>query len=180
MAGNKEYRRLPGRRWLTFGFSRGGLWLGVDHLLLILNRGYSEEYRRFYYTDIQAIQIRQTMTGTVLNWVLGIVSVLSLLAVLGTKRSRWDTFDMIFWGILGGIMLFVFLVNLIKGPTCICHLRTAVQTEMLPPLHRIRVAKKALAQLRSAVEAAQGVLSTEQMNALIQAVSPSLLQAKQE
>jgi len=176
----KEYQRLPGRRWLTFGFSRGSLWLGRDHLLLILNRGYSEEYRRFYYTDIQAIQMRQSMTGTITSLVLGILSVLLLLAVLATKRSRWDTIDIVFWGTMGGLLLFVFLVNWIKGPTCICHLRTAVQTEMLPPLHRVHAAKKALARLRPAVEAAQGALSSEQMRTLIQPPAPPLFRAKEE
>lgn len=176
----KEYQRLPGRRWLTFGFSRGSLWLGSDHLLLILNRGYSEEYRRFYYTDIQAIQMRQTMTARVTSLVLGILSGLLLLAALVIKRSRWDTIDIVFWGTMGGLLLFLFLVNWVKGPTCTCHLRTAVQTEMLPPLHRVRAAKKALARLRPAVEAAQGVLSAEQMMTLIQPAAPPLYQAREE
>ncbi len=171
---------MPGRRWLSFGFVRSSLWLGTDHLLLVLKRGYSEEYRRFYYTDIQAIQVRQTMTGTVTNFVFGILSGLFALTLLGLKRNRWDTWEIVFWGILGGLLLLLLLVNWIKGPTCICHLRTGVQTEMLPPLHRIRAARRALARLNTAVEAAQGVLSIEQIMTLIQPPSPTLFQAKQE
>ena len=58
----KEYIRLArGRRSNIAGFSTSGgyasLWQGKDHLLSIDSSGYTEEYKRFYYRDIQAIII---------------------------------------------------------------------------------------------------------------------------
>src|SRR6476620_6663962 len=57
----KEYKKLAGRgrrqgetyNWCT-------LHLGADHLLQIEHSGYSEDYRRFYFGDIQAFIVRQT------------------------------------------------------------------------------------------------------------------------
>ena len=179
MAVKKEYERLPGRRWLSFGFARSSLWLGVDHLLLILNRGYSEEYRRFYYSDIQAIQVRQTETGRILNIVFGGLTGLFGLGALASSIPRYDTSALVS-GSFGVFFSLFWLINWIKGPTCVCHLRTAVQTEMLAPIHRVSAAKKALARLSPAVESAQGVLSMEQLQALVEPPSSPMFQAIHE
>jgi hypothetical protein len=57
-------------------------------------------------------------------------------------------------------VLLAFLVaNLLLGPTCVCHLKTAVQTEELPSLRRLRRARKVLARLRPLIVAAQGELT---------------------
>jgi hypothetical protein len=47
----KEYHRLPGRGRKRGGFLltvariRARLWAGKDHLLLVYNSGYTEDYR---------------------------------------------------------------------------------------------------------------------------------------
>ena len=54
MEPNRErYRKLPGRRrGFIFGSS---VWMGSDHLLLVKSARFREEYKRFYFRDIQAI-----------------------------------------------------------------------------------------------------------------------------
>ena len=64
-------------------------------------------------------------------------------------------------GIITGIFGFFLFLNLLRGPTCSCHLRTAVQHEELPSLRRVRNAEKVLARIRPLIEAAQGTAQTE-------------------
>jgi hypothetical protein len=158
----KEYIRLPGRRYISLSFTRNSLWLGKDHLLHVINRGYTEDYRRFYYRDIQAILIRKTVSGTILKIIFGAIAGINLLLLaLGRFVWSWERVALVplaisscFWGLL-------FLADLAAGPTCICHLRTAVQFEPLPSLFRLRKARRAIALLSSRVENAQGSLASE-------------------
>ena len=54
-----SYRKLPGRRrGFLFGSS---VWLADDHLLLVKSARFREEYRRFYFRDIQAIVTADAM-----------------------------------------------------------------------------------------------------------------------
>jgi hypothetical protein len=56
----KEYKRIGGRgaRRRQF-FTRNTLWLGADHLLQVEHTGYTEEYKRFYFRDIQGITVQK-------------------------------------------------------------------------------------------------------------------------
>src|SRR3990172_8730879 len=99
----KYYKRLPGRRRASFAFVRNSLWLGEDHLLHVMNRGYTEEYKRFYYRDIQAVLVRQTGAGRVMAVLFGIITVsFLLLLLLGWKRWDFDRAGLIALGITAG------------------------------------------------------------------------------
>jgi hypothetical protein len=161
MARLKDYMRLPGRRRLTAGFSRNSLWLGKDHLLHVINRGYTEDYRRFYYRDIQAILVRHTKSGLLITVILAILFVGSLLALVASWLAAWPEFV---WIPLAGaalLWLLILVFHLIAGQTCVCHLRTAVQFEPLPSLFRVKTARKAIALLRQRVETEQGSFPTQ-------------------
>src|SRR5574341_2110684 len=149
MARIKYYRRLPGRR-RTFAFTRNSLWLGEDHLLHVINRGYTEEYKRFYYRDIQAVVMRRTRTGAVITLLLGVLNLFFLaLVLLGWKRWEWEPAGLIAILIPAGFCLFVLLIYVFRGPTCVCHLRTVVHFESLPSLSRVAQAIKAMQMLRA-------------------------------
>jgi len=156
----KEYQRLPGRRYLSFGVSRSSLWLGKDHLLQVINRGYTEEYRRYQYTDIQAIIFRETPTWQRLNAILGGISFVCLLILaLGFTVWRWDEFGLIPMATATFFWLLLFVIHLAAGRTCVCHLRTAVRFEPLPSLFRMRNAFKAIALMQRRIESVQGTLA---------------------
>ena len=145
---NSSYRKLPGRG--ASGFRIARLWLGADHLLLVQSSSIGERYKRFYFADIQAFVLRRT-AGYVIwasIWLL-IAAGLAALALNLEPPGQWIT--------LGSAVLFlVFLsVHLALGPTCACLVRTAVQSEELPSLKRVRKARQVLAQLRPLIEAAQ-------------------------
>jgi hypothetical protein len=145
----RKYRRLPGT---GYGVARRStLWIGEDHLLGIHSSGYSEDYKRFYFRDIQAVVLRKTETGRIISGILGAFSVICLMAVLTTSIG----FNF-FWYIVTGCFMTFLVINTFFGPTCVCQLRTAVQTEELPSLRRLRRARKVLARLRPLIAAAQG------------------------
>jgi len=56
------------------------------------------------------------------------------------------------------------IINLVRGPTCRCEIRTLVQTERLP-LSRIRATRKFLERVRPLITSAQGQLTPEEVTA---------------
>ena len=168
----KPYNRLPGKKKNFLG-GINSLWLGDDHMLSIDSKRVSEDYKRFYYKDIQSLIIRKTIRGKIQNIFLGLFSgVFILLAAL--VGGSW----VFFFAIMAGLFLLILLGNYLLGPTCECHLSTAVQTEKLPSLNRLRSVLKAMERLRPLIEKAQGTLTPEEIEKSIlkesrQANSPS-------
>jgi hypothetical protein len=165
MAGPKrEYRRLPGRgrrrgSFFAFSATQASLWAGSDHVLSVYSTGYTEEYKRFYYRDIQAIVNRKVNHGALVNFFSALFLIFfSLLAI-----TRTTTAVAVVWWIFSGISLLILAGNLLLGPTCICHIQTAVTREELPSLGRERTARKVVNILRPLIEAAQGALNPDEI-----------------
>ena len=150
----KEYTRLPGKK-KNFLIGYYSLWLGTDHLLYIFSRFGIEDYKRFYFKDIQAVITRKTATGKIQNLILFIFCIIFSLMALYWKG--WSVFN---WS-TAGLMAILFVINWLRGPTCVSHLHTAVQTEKLHSLYRLKTAKKVMNRLRLLVEQAQGKLARE-------------------
>jgi hypothetical protein len=165
----QTYKRLTRERgpaqFSILAMSRSSLWLGDDHLLFLECTGYSETYKRFFFRDIQAFTIRKTKTRAVWNWVWGIFLVLSGL-IIWAAASDWQSVGTI---VAASIVLVVFglplLLNNVFGPTCACEIRTAVQTESLPSLCRLRKTQRIMNLVRPMIIAAQGQLTGEEVAA---------------
>jgi hypothetical protein len=143
------YQRLPGSG--GGGFQRCRLWLGPDHLLQVASTPVGERYKRFYFADIQALILRRSRSG--LWWGIVWLAITALHGVpvfFGVEPE-----GLIFLGTSGGICLLIALLVLIRGRSCFCTIRTAVQTEELPSLRRLGTARKVLVRLRPLIEAAQ-------------------------
>ena len=153
----KEYRKLPGSK-KGFLIGRYTLWQGVDHLLHVYSRVGVEDYKRFYFNDIQAIITRKTIAGKVQNAVLGFLLLLFTLPAM-LNDGGWSAF----WAAFAGVLLILLLSNLYRGPTCETKLLTAVQTEKLHSLHRLRNTFKIMDRIRSHIQSAQGTLSREDL-----------------
>lgn len=161
MAHNSEYMRLPGRGG---SFYKQSLWLGSDHLLSVMNRGYSEDYKRFYYRDVRAIQIRRTSAYSVINVVFGaFLTICVVVQFLGAFFWGWTEGAQVSFAICTGLFAALCLVNVLLGPTCAVHLYTAVHNESMPSLNRLRSANKATQLLRAKVESVQGALTREHL-----------------
>ena len=156
----REYRKLPGTK-KGFLVGRYTLWQGVDHLLHVYSRFGVEDYKRFYFNDIQAIITRKTIAGNLQNVVLGLLLLLFTLAAI-LNAEGWSAF----WAAFAGVLLILLLINLHRGPTCETKLLTAVQTEKLHSLHRLKNAFKVMDCLRPHIQSAQGSLSREDLSKL--------------
>ena len=155
---NKEYHKLPGSK-KGFIIGRYTLWQSVDHLLHIYSRIGFEDYKRYYFSDVQAIITRKTIAGRVQNGVLAIIFMLCASAA-GANHGGWFAF----WAALAGVFILLLLINLYRGPTCETKLMTAVQTEKLPSLHRLKSAIKVMDKLSSHIQSVQGRLSREDLD----------------
>ena len=164
-----EYQRLTRVR-AKFGISvalRSSLWQGPDHLLFVETTGYTETYKRFYFRDIQAIVVRKTTTFMVVNFVLGILFTIAMIPILASSKEIANGNGIvIFWLVFVLLLLGLPLaLNIIWGPTCACELRTAVQTQELPSLARMRQTRRILNRIRPLIAAAQGEISAEEVSA---------------
>ena len=156
-SGVTEYRRLPGkgaRRGHFFGLApiRSSAWLADDHLLSVDNDYFSEDYKRFYFKDIQALSIRRTRTWEVWNVVWGVFAILTALgaSALGDHMILWT---------IEGLFCLGLLVSLLRGPTCICQLHTSVHAEEMPSLSHLKTALKAREILYPLIQRVQGELT---------------------
>lgn len=129
--------------------------MGDDHVLAVDNQGFSEDYKRFYFSDIQAIVTRKTKRGAVWNTILACMTACSLAGALFPE----DTPVRILFWVLSGTFLVFLAINLLRGPTCVCNIITAVQEDLLPSLNRLRTAQKVIIILRQAIEGAQGKMT---------------------
>jgi hypothetical protein len=157
----REYQRLT-RTGARSGFavavtSRSSLWLGRDHLLLIDSNGYTETYKRFYFQDIQAFTISITNRSTIWNWVLGGFTGIwvAIVGLISSSDPNIGSPALISFVIVLAFFAVPLLINNLLGPTCGCRIRTAVQTEDLYPLKRLRLTRRVLAQLRPYITEAQ-------------------------
>ena len=164
----KEYTRLPGQgtrfdgvRFVAGSTKRCRLWLGKDHLLAVERSWFSEDYRRYYFRDIQAIIVRKTAARRNWNLVLGtIAGLFAFFGCLAWYSSADFASSVAFWSI--AVFFAIFLAaNTAMGPRCVAHLKTAVQTDPLPSLRHLRNANRVLALLKPRIIKAQGALSPE-------------------
>ena len=170
------YRRLTRARSRHSGIAvfthvRSSLWLGADHLLVIDSSGYTETYKRFYFQDIQAVTIRLTSRRRIWNWALGALTAVCVagygygLAVMPNPNLAASS------PLFGFALIFAvpLLINNLLGATCACQLQTAVQTEPLPSLCRLRKTRRILDRLRPLIAQAQGQLAPEEIPARLRA-----------
>jgi hypothetical protein len=154
MARERYYRRLTRPRSGVGTYS--SLWLGPDHLLVVTSSGFSESYQRFYFRDIQAFAVADSVRFAVYNAVAGsVLGFLGLIALINTLLGK---------GLSGFILvpaapaLIVLAWNLFLGRTCKVTLLSGVQSVALRPLSRFRRTRKVFARIVPLIEAAQTAL----------------------
>ena len=149
----KEYQKLSGTK-KGFLVGKYTLWQGQDHLLNIYSRLGVEDYKRFYFSDIQAIVTRKTAVGFVQNVVTLFFVILFLMMFISFSGGF-----SVFYSIVAGLILILLMINLLRGPTCQTKIMTAVQTEKLYSLHRLKNTFKVMNRLGLQIEHVQGTLT---------------------
>jgi hypothetical protein len=150
---HKEYQKLSGTK-KGFLIGKYTLWQGQDHILHVYSRLGVEDYKRFYFSDIQAIVTRKTAVGLVQNVVMLFFIVLFLMMFISFSGGF-----SVFYSIVTGLMLILLVINLLRGPTCQTKIMTAVQTEKLYSLHRLKNTFKVMNRLGPLIEHVQGTLT---------------------
>lgn len=166
----QTYRCLPGKGRKQFGLLSGEqyrLWLGEDHMLHVRTTGYSERFRRFYFKDIEAFVVCKTKGAAVATVILAIVAAIAALAGFwigqGLELSLMSC--LILGAVVTALPSTLLFRNAWLGPTCVCWLHTAVQVEDLVALRRLRRAEQTIGILKPLIEAAQGRLTPEELEA---------------
>ena len=158
---NPEYKRLKvgGHGAL----SSASYWLGREHLLLVVIASYVEKYHRFRYADIQGLVIRKTRTHYIWGFIFAALALGAFLAAFDTLRGQ--SLDALSSGAVAGFSALVFfgavmvgsmILNAIWGPTCTCHLRTALQSLPLPQIRRWKKAQSLVREMTPLIIGAQG------------------------
>jgi hypothetical protein len=191
MASKKPYKRFPGTgyrktlpRWviaasffalgifaLLLRGRRVQLWEGEEELLLVESNGYTENYKRFKYRDIQAFLICKNNQSRNVTFALFVIAGLSAIPAIVTK----DIAVRVCFIFIASLFALIGLVNGLLGPSCDCSLRTAVQTDEMPSLTRLRHARKVLKSLRLHVTAAQGELGPQDLTARLHSSLPPVI-----
>ena len=148
----ERYRKLPGaRRGLV---RRSSVWAGSDHLLLANSVRFREDYKRFYFRDIQAIAVADAPRAEISTRAVAIG--FAWLAAYLALRSRLPHGDAVFWlafAALTGAWLSIATLG-----SCRCRLYTAVSRDELPSVNRRWIARRFLAEVEPLIEKAQGRL----------------------
>jgi hypothetical protein len=150
-----EYRRLPGRSGLLI---RHSLWMKPDHLLRVRANPFSQQYRRYYFADIQAVVLTELHGTAALYWYAAAISLVLISAFLIYSAHQ-------FWGVVAAIFALLAFVLGRRIPDCNCHLKTSVGTDKIPSIRRLRTARRAVPMVISEIEKVQGVLSHETLEA---------------
>jgi hypothetical protein len=158
------YRKVRGRGLSWRG--HGSLWLAEDHLLEATSVIIAEHYRRFFFNDIRAFVLQRTKGRSNWAWFLGVVGGACALIAggsvwFGMKNASEDWHSALYvpavlFGIPAVCLLVLFVVNLLLGPTCRCHVLTATGWRVLSAPARVRPANRIQTQLAALIHAAQG------------------------
>ena len=141
------YRRLPGAKRTPL--RKATLWLSSDHILAIDSHRFTEEYKRYYFKDIQAIIVTQMSAATSRTIDLVVIIVVGFLALVAWRIESRSM------AVVTVLVLVGYLIHKSLGPQCACNLITAVSSDVLPSLNRVRTAGKALRIIQPLVEEAQ-------------------------
>ncbi len=156
MADTKQiYRKLPGRR-RGFIFS-SSLWTGADHLFLVKSARVQEQYKRFYFRDIQAIVVTRVPRFVISTPMLAVA--LALLIGVLIARFRLPALTDWLWLLLAALAAVWIYIS--AAQSCTCRLYTAVSREDLSSLYRTWTARKALAELEPKIAQVQGVFTQD-------------------
>jgi hypothetical protein len=148
------YRGLPGRRR---GFIRSAsLWTGADHLLSVKSSRFQEQYKRFYFRDIQAIVITRVPRFAISPRLLAAALVAMGVVIFSARLA-----GVAGWLWLAMAALAAGWIYISAAQSCTCRLYTAVSREDLPSLYRVWTARKALAELEGRIAQVQGVFTQD-------------------
>ncbi|MCP3921760.1 MAG: hypothetical protein GY714_04165 [Desulfobacterales bacterium] len=147
-----KYKKLAKKRFFL-GYS--SLWESSDHLLLAKCRGFTEEYKRFYFNDIQAISTIKTKSLLGWNIFFSIMLIICFFTMINNGTIS------VFFFFLFAILI---LIHSLKGKTCKTYITTAVQKTELFPLTRRNISAKTVNKIQELVNRNQGIIDEDEID----------------
>jgi hypothetical protein len=175
------YRKLPGTRR---GFiQKSSVWAGPDHLLLVRGTRFRDEYKRFYYRDVQAIAVARaprfhistrTVAIALACWAAAAVVQILVLRATGMRLFGVIYTPVVAYGgipaLVGisaalpafvGLILAIIWAYVSGRQSCRCRIYTAVSGDDLPSVYRMWTARKFLAEVEPLIAQTQGTIAGE-------------------
>lgn len=135
-------------------FVRKALWLGPDHILRVRTILFFEEYRRYYFRDIQAIVVTELSSSVAYYLYIAAALLAPAAAFLAYTQH-------LLWAVICALLAAGSALLGIQRRNCACYLKTSISTEALPSLRRLRNARKAVGIIQPEVDRVQGTVSRE-------------------
>jgi hypothetical protein len=157
-----EYRKLPGKRRGFFNVS--SVWAGPDHLLLIRGSRFREEYKRFYYRDVQAIAIARaprfhiSIRSGLIAWLITVLAVTLFMPVMVRVYHTNSALTGLGLVTLALVAVWIYIS---AAQSCRCRIYTAVSSDELPSVYRLWTARKFLAEVEPLIAQTQGTIQGE-------------------
>jgi hypothetical protein len=129
-----------------------------DHLLRVRANPFSQQYRRYYFADIQALVLTELHGTAAFYWYAAAVSIGVLSGLLVNNSHP-------IWGALSGIFAALAFYLGWRVPNCVCYLKTCVSTDKLPSMRHLSAARAAVPMVILEIERAQGTLTRETLDA---------------
>jgi hypothetical protein len=124
------------------------LWRTKEYLMQVSSTGYSETYKRFYFSDIQGFLLLPSRRRS--NYYLALPVLFLPFLLASVVAASWVPSAV---GL--GVAALLALWNGLKGPSCNLYLVTRVQTARLEAIGRRRTALKLIDILRGTILVAQ-------------------------
>jgi L-cystine uptake protein TcyP (sodium:dicarboxylate symporter family) len=149
----KKYKKIHKKRNLIGG---GDIWMVCeDHFLLVKNKGYSEDYKRFFFDDIKWIKLVSTGYSMLLNILLVLVAGVLLLGAFAFYADKEPIGGAIFGGL--SLVFFAWIIfDLLCGPSGKLIIVTHTQRDDLT-VSRFRKGMKLLKTLKANIDQIKGI-----------------------
>jgi len=144
------YKRLPGARRGVF--TRASAWVAPDHILLVEGSRTSENYKRVYFRDIQALLVMKRQRVLIqAPWLL--VPVALFFAVLSLPPAWRNAGWLLLGAALVASLLYLYIAAFFYS--CRFYLATAVGNVYVQSVFRLWQARRFSSAIRPVIVAAQ-------------------------
>jgi hypothetical protein len=128
-----HYRKIASTGWISrlIPGVRSAVYVGDDHMLHAKQMVLFEKYRRFYFSDIEAISFSKSNRWIWFSVIWGFLLSCSLFCYMG-HEIWYYVFGAIFNIAFGSLLA----SNLVGGPTYVVNIQTAAQIRRLRPVER--------------------------------------------
>ncbi|MDT8390519.1 MAG: hypothetical protein RRC34_08435 [Lentisphaeria bacterium] len=131
------------------------LYIAATHLLCVDILFFSERCKRYHFENIEALWYTPTKSWHFFTVFWALVAIPGALGLFIP-----DIAARVIFGIWVIIAIGFLVINITRGPSCRCHIRTAAHIDELPSINRLALAERFFTRVGPLIEAAQADVAT--------------------